>query len=148
MKGKLAFKLLMRLWIPLLIVMVVAVSGFAVSRLHGVFGSQKREEYRDGKNDDAKPFKPKRLIYEIFGPPWATADINYFDVNSDPTQVNGAHLPWTLKIESDLPSLMGDIVAQGNADQLGCRITIDGVVRAERVSNEVNAYTYCVVKSA
>ncbi|AMC40451.1 membrane protein MmpS4 [Mycobacterium tuberculosis] len=43
---------------------------------------------------------------------------------------------------------MGNIVAQGNSDSIGCRITVDGKVRAERVSNEVNAYTYCLVKSA
>lgn len=43
---------------------------------------------------------------------------------------------------------MGNIVAQGDSDTLGCRITIDGVVKAERISNEVNAYTFCVVKAA
>ncbi|NLP98586.1 hypothetical protein HGO75_22890, partial [Mycobacterium tuberculosis] len=45
-------------------------------------------------------------------------------------------------------AVMGNIVAQGNSDSIGCRITVDGKVRAERVSNEVNAYTYCLVKSA
>ena len=43
---------------------------------------------------------------------------------------------------------MGNLVAQGNSNTIGCRITVDGVVKAERISNEVNAYTYCLVKSA
>ncbi|SON61782.1 Siderophore export accessory protein MmpS4 [Mycobacterium simulans] len=144
----LVFKLLVRLWIPLVVLIVVAVAGFTVSRIHGFFGSEKRAAYRDGKSDETKPFNPKRLVYEIFGQPGTVADINYLDVNADPTQVNGVQLPWTLKITSDLPSLPGSIVAQGNSDQIGCRITIDGVVKVERISNEVNAYTFCVVKSS
>jgi Mycobacterium membrane protein len=39
-------------------------------------------------------------------------------------------------------------VAQGNSDSIGCRIVVDGVVKAEKVSNEVNAFTFCLVKSA
>jgi hypothetical protein len=39
-------------------------------------------------------------------------------------------------------------MAQGNSNSIGCRITVDDVVRSERISNEVNAYTFCVVKSA
>jgi hypothetical protein len=31
---------------------------------------------------------------------------------------------------------------------LGCRIVIDDVVKAEHVSREVNAFTYCVLKGA
>ncbi|WP_032704407.1 MmpS family transport accessory protein, partial [Mycobacteroides abscessus] len=30
----------MRLWIPLLVIAVIAVGGFTVSRLHGVFGNE------------------------------------------------------------------------------------------------------------
>jgi Mycobacterium membrane protein len=39
-------------------------------------------------------------------------------------------------------------VARGNSDSIGCRILVDDVVKAERISNEVNAYTFCLVKSA
>ncbi|NMK60142.1 hypothetical protein HHM32_09195, partial [Staphylococcus capitis] len=42
----------------------------------------------------------------------------------------------------------GNIVAQGNGDQIGCRITVNGEVKMERVSTEHNAYIYCLVKSA
>jgi hypothetical protein len=43
---------------------------------------------------------------------------------------------------------MGNIVAQGNSNTIGCRITVDGVVKAERISHEVDAFTYCVLKGA
>jgi hypothetical protein len=38
-------------------------------------------------------------------------------------------------------------MAQGNSDSLGCRITIDDVVKDERQVNTMNAYTYCLDKS-
>jgi hypothetical protein len=43
---------------------------------------------------------------------------------------------------------VGNIVAQGTGNTLGCRIIVDDVVKAERVSHEVNAFTYCVLKGA
>jgi hypothetical protein len=139
---------LSRTWIPLVILAVVIAGGFIVYRVHGYFGSEKRESYADSNLESAKPFNPKRLDYEVFGAPGTVADISYFDVNSDPRRVDGAALPWALHITTTLAAVMGNIVAQGNSDSIGCRITVDGVVKAEHVSNEVNAYTYCMVKSA
>lgn len=138
----------MRTWIPLVILVVVIVGGFTVHRIRGFFGSENRPSYSDTNLENSKPFNPKHLTYEIFGPPGTVADISYFDVNSEPQRVDGAVLPWSLHITTNDAAVMGNIVAQGNSDSIGCRITVDGKVRAERVSNEVNAYAYCLVKSA
>ncbi|CLO61837.1 membrane protein [Mycobacterium tuberculosis] len=138
----------MRTWIPLVILVVVIVGGFTVHRIRGFFGSENRPSYSDTNLENSKPFNSKHLTYEIFGPPGTVADISYFDVNSEPQRVDGAVLPWSLHITTNDAAVMGNIVAQGNSDSIGCRITVDGKVRAERVSNEVNAYTYCLVKSA
>jgi len=67
----------------MVILAVVTVSTFAVYRVHGYFGSQKRESYADSNLETAKAFNPKRIIYEVFGPAGTVADISYFDVNSD-----------------------------------------------------------------
>ena len=131
-----------------MIVAVVAVGGFIVDRVHGYFGSARRESYADSNLKNAKPFNPKRITYEVFGPAGTVADISYFDVNADPQRVDNAPLPWSLHITTDKAAVMGNLVAQGDSDSIGCRITVDDVVKAERVSNEVNAYTFCVVKSA
>ncbi len=147
-KGIPILKLVRRFWIPLVILVVVGVTGFTVSRIHGFFGAEKRPSYADGQIEDTKPFNPKQLVYEIFGPPGTVADISYFDINSEPQRVDGAHLPWRLEIVTTLPAVVGNIVAQGDSNSLGCRIIVDGVVKAERISNEVNAYTYCLVKAA
>lgn len=137
----------MRTWIPLVILVVVIVGGFTVHRIRGFFGSENRPSYSDTNLENSKPFNPKHLTYEIFGPPGTVADISYFDVNSEPQRVDGAVLPWSLHITTNDAAVMGNIVAQGNSDSIGCRITVDGKVRAERVSNEVNAYTYCLVNA-
>ncbi|CAM4144317.1 hypothetical protein MB901379_00658 [Mycobacterium basiliense] len=139
--------MLSRTWIVLVILAVVIVGGFAVHRVRGFFASEKRESYSDS-NLDSKPFDPKRITYEVFGPPGTVADISYFDVNSDPQLVEAAVLPWSLHFTTNLAAVMGNLVAQGNTNSIGCRITVDGKIKAERISNEVNAYTYCLVKSA
>ena len=147
-EGMAILRVLPRLWIPLVVLVVIACGAFVVSRVHGIFGAEKRPSYADGQVVDAKPYNPKQVIYEVFGPAGTVADISYFDVNSEPQQVDGASLPWSLKITTNSPSVVGSIVAQGNSDSIGCRIVVDGEVKAERISNEVNAYTHCLVKGA
>ena len=148
MKGISIFRVLERVWIPLVIAVVVGLGGFTVWRIHGIFGSEKRPSYSDTATDDSKPFNPKRLTYEVFGPPGTVADISYFDVNADPQRVDGAKLPWTMKLTTKAASVMGNIVAQGNTNTIGCRIVVDDVVKAEKISHEVNAFTFCVLKGA
>jgi hypothetical protein len=147
-KGISIFRVLERVWIPLGIAVVVGLGGFTVWRIHGIFGSEKRPSYSDTATDDSKPFNPKRLTYEVFGPPGTVADISYFDVNADPQRVDGAKLPWTMKLTTKAASVMGNIVAQGNSNSIGCRIVVDDVVKAEKISHEVNAFTFCVLKGA
>lgn len=106
----------MRTWIPLVILVVVIVGGFTVHRIRGFFGSENRPSYSDTNLENSKPFNPKHLTYEIFGPPGTVADISYFDVNSEPQRVDGAVLPWSLHITTNDAAVMGNIVAQGNSD--------------------------------
>ncbi|BBY20967.1 putative transport accessory protein MmpS4 [Mycobacterium stomatepiae] len=143
-----AIKLLGKLWIPLLIIAVLTAGGFTVSRLHGIFGSEKRQSYADSRVKDSKPFNPKHLKYEVFGAPGTVADISYFDVNADPQHINGVTLPWSMDLSTTLPSIVGNVVAQGDSDTIGCRIIVDGTVKSEKVSHEVNAFTYCVLTAA
>ncbi len=87
------------------------------------------------------------MVYEVFGNPGATADINYLDPSGEPVQVDGAALPWSVEVSTTAPSMAANLVAQGNSDFLGCRISSDGAVRDERSSSAVSAYVYCMAKS-
>lgn len=127
---------------------VIAAGGFTVSRLHGIFGSEKRQAYTDTNISDNKSFNPKKLTYEVFGAPGTVADISYFDVNADPQFVKKAALPWSLQFEIGKTTAVGSIMAQGDSQRIGCRITVDDEVKAEKVSNQVNAFTSCLLKAA
>lgn len=142
------FGLLRRLWIPLLVLVVIIAGGFTVSRLHGIFGADKRPSYADTKVTDSKPFNTKKMTYEVFGAPGTVADISYFDVNADPKFVQEISLPWSLQFDISKATAVGSIMAQGDTENIGCRISVDGEVKAEKVSDQVNAFTSCLLKAA
>ena len=147
-RGFAIFGVLKRLWVPLVVLVVIGAGGLTVSRLHGIFGSERRPSYADTNINASQPFNPKHLTYEIFGPPGTVADISYFNVDADPQLVKGASLPWSVQFAVSKAAVVGSIVAQGDSDSIGCRIVIDGEVKAEKISNEVNAFTSCLLKAA
>lgn len=147
-RGFSIFKVLGRLWVPLVILAVVVAGGFAVSRLHGIFGSDKQISYSDTRGQDSKPFNPKHIRYEVFGAPGTVADISYFDVNGDPQHLKGTELPWTLEFAVTSATSVGNVIAQGDSDSIGCRILVDNVVKSEKTSNETSAFAFCLLKNA
>lgn len=138
---------LKRAWIPIVLVVVLGASGLVVSRLHRIFGSQDLNA-NAGAGIEIVQFNPKVVTYEITGPPGSTANINYWDADANTHQVNGAPLPWSYTLSTTLPSVSANIMAQSDADQIGCRITVDGTVREQRNADGVNAQAFCLVKSA
>lgn len=138
---------LKRGWMPLVAVVVVAVSGFAVYRLQGIFGSPDDSPANEMPNAIVA-FRPKHVTLEVFGVPGAVATINYLDGDSQPRQVHDAPLPWAYTITTTQPAVFANLVAQGDGDVIGCRITADGVVKDERIVNQVHAYTFCLDKSS
>jgi Mycobacterium membrane protein len=136
-----------RAWIPLVLVVVLALSGLVVVRLHKIFGSQDLNA-NAGAGIEIVQFNPKVVTYEVSGPPGTTASINYWDENANTHQVNAAPLPWSYTISTTLPAVSANIMAQSDGNQISCRITVDGVVREEKKADGMNAQTFCLVKSA
>src|ERR1700739_4949525 len=132
---------------PLLLVVVWAVSGLVGTRLHKIFGSQDLNA-NAGAGVEIVQFNPKVVTYQVSGPPGTTANINYWDENANTHQVNNAPLPWSFTISTTLPAVSANIMAQGDGNQLSCKITVDGVVRDQQNANGLNAQTFCLVKSA
>ncbi|WP_188112939.1 MmpS family protein [Mycobacterium simiae] len=140
--------LVKRGWMLLVAVMVVTAAGFSVYRLHGIFGSHNDTSAPSGISNEIIPFNPKQVVLEVFGAPGTLATINYLDVNAQPQRVDDVTLPWSFTITTTQPAVFANVVAQGNSPSIGCRITVNGVVKDERTVHEVNAYTYCLDKSS
>jgi hypothetical protein len=136
-----------RIWIPLLIVVVVAIAGFTVARIRTFFGAEGIITTPKVFADDPEPFDPKVVKYEIFGT-GTYANINYLDLDAKPQRLDGATIPWSLTLQTTAPSAAPNIVAQGDGGSVTCRITVDDEVKDERTATGVNALTYCFVKSA
>jgi Mycobacterium membrane protein len=134
-------------WMVVVAVVVLAVAGMAVYRLHGIFASQDVTSTPSGSGNDIVPFNPKHVVMEVFGPPGTVATITYLDVNAQPQRADAVTLPWAYDTTTTQPAVFVNVQAQGNSDSIGCRIKIDDAVKDERSANTVNAFIYCLDKS-
>ena len=139
-------RVLKKVWIPVVLVVVLAISGLVVSRLHRMFASQDLNAGA-GAGIEIVQFNPKILVYDVFGAPGTTAQISYFDPDANVHLIT-APLPWSITLSTLLPAVSANLMAQTDGDQIGCRVTVNGTVREEQSANGVNAQTYCLVKSA
>jgi hypothetical protein len=140
-------RLVKRGWILLVAIAVVAAAGFAVYRLHGIFGSHYSTSTASAFSNEIVPFNPKHVVVDVFGAPGSVATINYLDVNAQPQHVDDVPLPWSYDTTTTEPAIFINVMAQGNSDSIGCRISIDGAVKDERTVTTMNAYAYCLDKS-
>lgn len=82
---------LKRAWIPLLILVVVAIAGFTVQRIRTFFGSEGILVTPKVFADDPEPFDPKVVEYEVSGS-GSYVNINYLDLDAKPQRIDGAAL--------------------------------------------------------
>ncbi len=150
-------RLLTRFWLVLVIVAVVALSGFVVHRLHGIFGVHKGSFGGGTSGEVLDSFNAKTITLEVTGPPGSTATINYLDENSHPQQALNVPLPWSKVLSSTKPGIPANLVAQGDGSWIACQFVVnkhDGsgdVVKTPMHSppNEnVTPFVYCLDKSA
>lgn len=149
--------LLGRFWLVLTIVAVVAVSGFVVFRLHGIFGVHKGSFGGGTSGEVLDEFNAKTITLEVWGSPGSTATINYLDENSHPQQALNVPLPWSKILSSTKPGIPANLVAQGDGSWIACQFVVnnhDGhgdVIKAPNRSDaneNVNPFVYCLDKSA
>lgn len=139
---------LKRAWVPLVVVVAVFLGGVAVSRLRGVFGS---DQIFTATGSSAEPLEAshiKRVTYEVYGPGDTVGSVNYLDTKAQPEQANFTSLPWTFTITTTAPAVIASVVAEGDSDNIGCRITVNGEVKDERSAAGRHAQTSCLVKAA
>lgn len=137
-----------RAWIPLLLVVVVALGVYAVVRIRDTLGVHQSTSAEAGNGGDTKPFNPKHITYEITGS-GGSVNVDYLDENGQPHRVDAAALPWSFTVVTTLPSMSANVVAQGDNGVTGlrCRVVVDGQVRDARSTDEYQPFIYCLVKS-
>lgn len=140
------YRVLKQFWIPLLLVVVVAIGAYAIVRIREPKGPGLNTAEGSGITEN---FNPKHITYEITGAGGA-ANLNYLDENGQPHLIENTPLPWSFTIVTTLPSMSANIMAQGdrNTHGLRCRVTVDGEVRDDRASTDTfRPFIYCLVKS-
>jgi len=139
--------LLKRAWVPLVVVAAVALGGIAVDRLRGVFGSDAIFTATGSTAEPLENSHVKRVTYEIYGPSGTAGSVSYLDKNAQPEQADFTTLPRTITVTTTVPAVIASVVAQGNSDDIGCRITVNGELKDERSSAGRHAQTSCLVKA-
>lgn len=139
-------KVMRRIWLPVLVVVAVAVGTVTVTNVRSIFGSNPVVVTPKG-SASAADFNPKVVTYEVLGTA-STAVINYLDLDGKPQRAEGVTLPWTLTLTTTSPSASANILAQGDGHSITCRVTVDDELKAERTATGMNAETFCYVKSA
>ena len=149
--------LLSRFWIVLVVAAVVALSGFIVYRLHGVFGVHKGSFGGGTSGEVLDSFNAKTVELQVWGPPGSTATINYLDENTHPQQALNVPLPWSKVLSSTKPGIPANLVAQGDGSWIACQFVVDNhdgrgaIIKTPNHSpanQTVNAFVYCLDKSA
>lgn len=133
-------------WVPCAAVFAAALGAVGVYQLHGVFGS----DYHNTNLpiDEIVSVNKKEVTYNLFGPAQSSGMVSYLDEQAQPHHATFTSLPWSFTITTTATSVIANVMAQADAQPLGCNITVNGVVRDEHSSDDVNAATYCLVKSA
>jgi MmpS family membrane protein len=131
---------------PLVAVVALVVGGVAMWKVH---------EFSDPPpvitvNQPAAPpeFSVKRLTYELFGSVGQGGILVWVDVYGHPHRVDLSTLPWSHTESTTLTVVSGSISAQVRGGQVGCRLRVNGVVRAEQSDDHQDAHVFCLVKSA
>lgn len=135
-----------RLWIVLVVVPVAAVGALVIYRFHGVFGSTPVAS--GGTGGEIVSTVPKYVTYEIYGPKGTSGMVSYVDERAQSRDAAFESLPWSLTLTTTQPSVFANVMAQGDSDELGCRITVNGELRDEQRADGHDAATFCVVKAA
>lgn len=135
------------MWVVLLVVVAALLGAVGVMQLRGMFGSDKIFAAPE-KTEAIVSVNVKKVTYEVFGPAEAVGKISYLDENGKSLNASFTSLPWTQTLATTIPAVVAQVVAQGDTNTIGCRITVNGVVKDEQSANGHDAQTFCLVKAA
>lgn len=141
-------RLLRRFWVLTMVVVALLVAAAVVSRLRSFFDSDKPYIAAAMPADEITSINTKRVTYELTGPQYATGRVSYLDVNGKTVEASFTSLPWSVTVSTTEPGVMANVVAQGDAAMLGCRILVNDKVVAEGHAEGRDAQAFCLDKAA
>jgi hypothetical protein len=139
---------LKRAWVPLVVVVAIALGGAAVMRLRSVFGSDAIFSATGAGSQPLEASHVKWVTYEVDGPGETAGSVSYLNASAQPEQANFTRLPWTVTVATTVPAVIASVVAQGDSDNIGCRIAVNGDVKSESTAAGHDAQASCLVKAA
>jgi Mycobacterium membrane protein len=139
-------KILARAWLPLVIVVALALGGLSMWKVHQ--SSAPGPVLAVNPPQAPEEFTPKRLTYELFGDVGSGGLLDYIDIDGHPHEVQLTDLPWSHTETTTLTVVSGSISAQVHGGQVGCRMLVNDVVRDEQSATRQDADVTCRVKSA
>ncbi|HEX7323550.1 MAG TPA: MmpS family transport accessory protein [Mycobacterium sp.] len=140
--------ILKRAWVPLVVAVAAGLGSVAVVNLRDAFGADEIFSWSGNGSEVIESINAKHVQYEVFGPGGAAGGISYLDADSQSQHASFAGLPWVYAMTTTKPAVVANVVAQGDGDGIGCRITVNGEVKDEQFANGHHAQVFCLVKAA
>lgn len=140
--------LLKRFWVVTMVIVALLTAAAVVGRLRTFFDTDRPYVGAELPADDIKPINTKRVTYEIVGPADASGRVSYLDVNGKTIETGFTSLPWSVTVSTTDPGVLANVVAQGDTSALGCRILVDGELKAENFAEGRDAQAFCLDKAA
>ncbi len=137
-----------RVWVPLVVTVAAAAGAAAVVNLRGAFGSDEIFHWDGSGSRPISSVNEKRLLYQVFGPDGSTGAVSYLNDEAQPVGATFRRLPWSHTVTTTSPAVIGNLVAQGDGDRIGCRITVNGEIKDEQFAVGHHAQVFCLVKAA
>jgi Mycobacterium membrane protein len=139
-------KVLTKAWLPLVIVVALAVGALSMWKVHQ--SSAPGPILAVSPPQAPEEFTPKRLTYELFGDVGSGGMLDYIDIDGHPHKIDLTELPWSHTETTTLTVVSGSISAQVHGGEVGCRMLVNDVVRDEQTATRQDADVTCRVKSA
>lgn len=137
-----------RAWVPVVVALAATAGTIAVVNLRGAFGSDEIFSWSGSGSAVIESINEKHVSYEVFGPSDAAGGVSYLSKQAQPEQASFTGLPWTHTMTTTSPAVIANLVAQGDSDQIGCRISVNGKVLDEQIATGHHAQVFCLVKAA
>lgn len=137
-----------RAWVPVVVASAAIVGTLAVVNLRSAFGADEIFRWDGSGSQVINSINEKQVRYEVFGSDTVAGSVSYLNREAQPAQATFAGLPWSHTMTTTSPSVIGNLVAQSDGDQIGCRITVNGAVKDEQLATGHHAQVFCLVKGA